>query len=125
VFADARGVVAAVPCEERPRPEPTTGPVEKPPPPDGGGDGAALLADAEAAAKTSQWARAATLGEKAYAAATASSDGAMRARAAMVVTLAACNLKDARRATKYLALATASTKPLLRQRCLANGVSID
>jgi len=133
VFADARAIVTAVPCKElattgpveRPRPEPTTGPLEKPTPPGGGEDAKAILLDAETAAKTAQWARAMMLAEKALAAATSSGDAATRARAAMVAGLAACNLKNEQKAKKYIALANPNTRTLLRQRCLANGVSID
>ncbi|MBZ0235790.1 MAG: hypothetical protein K8M05_25910, partial [Deltaproteobacteria bacterium] len=80
-----------------------------------------LLSDAEAAAKTSQWARAMKLAEQAIG---SKPDGATKARAAMVAALAACNLKNQSKAKAYYAMATPSSKTLVRQRCLSNGIEV-
>jgi pSer/pThr/pTyr-binding forkhead associated (FHA) protein len=87
----------------------------------GGGDPDALLADAEAAAKTSQWARAMKLAEQSMG---SKPSGATKARAAMVAALAACNLKNQSKAKSYYAMATPSSKTLVRQRCLSNGIEV-
>ncbi|KAB2910868.1 MAG: hypothetical protein F9K40_01830 [Kofleriaceae bacterium] len=51
-------------------------------------------------------------------------DGATKARAAMVAALAACNLKNQSKAKAYYAMATPSSKTLVRQRCLSNGIEV-
>jgi hypothetical protein len=81
--------------------------------------------EANTAAQSSQWGKALALSERAVAAAQASGDTASRNRAATLAGLAACNLKDARRAKRYHAMVTGSAQSLLRQRCLANGVTLD
>lgn len=81
-----------------------------------------LLADAEDAAKRSQWPRALKYSEQAIAV-----DGVhpgTKARAAMVAALAACNVKNAAKARRYFTIATPSSKSLIEQRCLMNGVHI-
>ena len=89
--------------------------------PPSGASAADLLADAEAAAKTSQWARAMKLAEQSIG---AKADGPTKARAAMVAALAACNLKNQSKAKSYYAMATPSSKTLVRQRCLSNGIEV-
>jgi pSer/pThr/pTyr-binding forkhead associated (FHA) protein len=118
VFSDAAEAVSAIPCEEQ------VAAVDKPPvdkPPAGGGDPAQLLADAETAAKTSNWGRALKLAEQSIG---AKADGPTRARAAMVAALAACNLKNQAKAKTYYAMATPTSKTLVRQRCLSNGIEV-
>ncbi len=134
VFPDAGDAVSAIACEELvaggDRPpgggDKPPGGGDKPPgggdkPPAGGGNPEQLLADAEAAAKTSQWARAMKLAEQAIGAGAA---GPTKARSAMVAALAACNLKNQGKAKTYYAMATPTSKTLVRQRCLSNGIEV-
>ncbi len=87
----------------------------------GGKNASELLSDAEAAAKTSQWARAMKLAEQSIG---AKADGPTKARAAMVAALAACNLKNQSKAKTYYSMATPTSKTLVRQRCLSNGIEV-
>lgn len=132
VFPDAGDAVGAIECEEQvasgnppgDKPPGDKPPGDKPPadkPPAGGGDPAQLLADAETAAKTSNWGRALKLAEQSIG---AKADGPTRARAAMVAALAACNLKNQGKAKTYYAMATPTSKTLVRQRCLSNGIEV-
>lgn len=128
VFPDAGEAVSAIPCEEQVAVSGGGGDQGGSGGSGGGGGGdaggksaAELLADAEAAAKTSQWARALKLAEQSIG---AKADGATKSRAAMVAALAACNLKNQAKAKNYYSMATPSSRTLVRQRCLSNGIEV-
>lgn len=132
VFPDARDVVSAVPCEDAVA---STGPgtgggtspsVDKP-----SGDGGTaptgrsateLSAEAQTAAKASQWGRALNVAEQAL---RAKPDSSTKLLAMTTAALAACNLKNTAKAKQYYPLLPVSRQSLIRQRCLANGVSLD
>jgi ferric-dicitrate binding protein FerR (iron transport regulator) len=81
-----------------------------------------LLAESEDAAKASQWALALRRAEDAIEHPRVS--GQTKARGAMVAALAACNLKIADKAKRYFWMATPSSKSLVEQRCLKNGIDV-
>jgi hypothetical protein len=81
-----------------------------------------LLALSESAAKRSQWARALKYAEESFAAPGAQPPTI--ARAAMVAALAACNVRNATKARRYYVKATPSSRTLVEQRCLSNGITV-
>jgi len=84
-----------------------------------GKDANELTNEARAAAKTGQWGKALRLCEAALAQKSGDQE------AAMVCALAACNIKSASKAKKYMAkLRSPSRKGMARQICLKNGVDI-
>ncbi|MBZ0235704.1 MAG: hypothetical protein K8M05_25475, partial [Deltaproteobacteria bacterium] len=114
-------------AEKYEKPAPPPAPRQKrAPPPDApatsGKTADELLADSESKARLGQWPPALALAEQAMRAGDASTK--TRARAAMVASLAACNLKDARKARRYYPQATPSARTLIRVRCDSNGVSL-
>ncbi len=82
-----------------------------------------LLADAEAAAKTSEWGRAIRQAETVM-----KMSGVPRGiveRAAMIVALGACNLGNAKKARAVFPRISPAAKNLVRQRCLSGGIEVE
>ena len=114
--------------EQPPAPPKPPGPTQRkaPPPspepePDPAIPASKLLAEAETAAKSSQWARALVLSEQSMARA---GDRGTAARAALVAALAACNLKRSAKAKAYYPRVTPSAKTLIRERCRVQGIEV-
>jgi hypothetical protein len=94
------------------------------PPPLGSGTAktaAELAAEAQTAAKAGQWGRALNLAEQAL---RARPDNSTKLVAMTTAALSACNLKNLAKAKQYLLQLPASRQALIRQRCLANGVTV-
>jgi hypothetical protein len=118
--AEDLGENAQPPAPPKP-PGPTQRKAPPEPEPDPAIPASQLLADAETAAKSSQWAKALMRSEQAL----ARGDAPTAARAAMIAALAACNLKRAAKAKAYFRRATPSSQNLIRQRCLIEGIDVD
>ena len=80
------------------------------------------LAKADEAARAGKWDEALRFAEHVLG---AQPDGATQVKAATIAALAACNLKDAAKAKQHYAALPANRQTLVRQRCLANGVTVE
>ena len=80
------------------------------------------MAKADEAARAGKWDEAMRFAEHVLG---ASPDGATQVKAATIAALAACNLKDAGKAKQHYAALPANRQTLVRQRCLANGVTVE
>jgi len=103
------------PSPPTPSPSASTGPSQPP----AAGDFDALLAEARTAGKAAQWGKSLRSAEGALRAQPSSQD------ALTIAALAACNLKDAAKAKKYISKLGDARQSMARQSCLRNGVQID
>jgi hypothetical protein len=106
---------------KKPRDPKPKDPKPKDPPPDTSGKSASELTnEARVAAKSGQFGKAIRLCEQALAKKRGDQD------AAMVCVIAACNLKNAAKAKRYInKLRSAGRKGMARQICLKQGVKVD
>ncbi|HUQ01582.1 MAG TPA: hypothetical protein VM261_03765 [Kofleriaceae bacterium] len=82
-----------------------------------------LLAEAETAAKSSQWGRAVALAERILA--KQGIPAATTNRAGLVAALGYCNLGNARAARRAYTRVMSNAKTLVRQRCLSHGIEVE
>ncbi len=105
----------AVSTKPKPRPKPRTPTASA----SSGKSSAQLVREAKTAAKSAQFGKALRLCSEAI------RKGGGGQDAAMVCAIAACNLKSASRAKRYIRSLSTSRRNMARQICLRNGVKID
>jgi hypothetical protein len=132
VSPDVRAAVAGIACKAAvaavanpvPTPRPNPRKADDKPVAAGGRSAAELIADAQTAAKASQWGRALNFAEQSLRGAP---DESTKLTAMTIAGISACNLSNRAKAKEYYGKLklSVSRQNWIRQRCLANDVELD